>query len=1186
MSNDRAIPLLDRLRDSGLLQSEQLEQLGQLPETQRKDPNSLGRFVYQQGWLSKYHINQIASGKGRDLSVGPYLVLDRLGEGGMGQVFRAQHQHMQRIVALKVIRKENLGSPDAVKRFYQEVQAAAQLTHPNIVVAYDAGQVGNTHYFAMELVEGIDLSRLVKESGPVPLALACDYVRQAAAGLQHAHERCLVHRDIKPANLLLSVVNGKGTVKILDMGLARFHGGEREKGITQTGQVIGTPDYLAPEQAMDSRAADIRSDIYSLGCTLYYLLSARPPFTGETLTQVLIQHQMDEAPLEKLGVPEGLQDVLGKMMAKKPEDRYQTPAEVESALAPFATGEAMDASPFVAITEAASRRKDRDETLSGDETPARARTRKNSNSATALLPEKARKKSREKGPASSKQLLLWVGGGLGGVVVLLLLVLVIVLLTRPAPQPVAVVPNPAPATVTEGPKPKENVQPVPQPVQPVPQPPPAVNPPPVVNPLPRVPLSGELKRFQKTVPENRTFSVAFSLDEKRFVSTHIGRVIVWDITSGQELRVIEGQADERFLKAVFTPDSQQVLVGSSRGHAGLYNIATGQEVKRLACPGQEVLVALSPDGRHAATGGDDRGQLNREVESEARVRLWEVATGQEVAFTQKVVKGVRELSFTADSKKLLFAGGQFHGNLEVASRQETVLPWLAPNWAEMICFSPDGRHALVGTPSTTLLFNLENQTSTLKSGGSSTAASAAMAPDNNRWALATCTRLARVGKTNFRLSLATGDLTPTGSTPSRFLGFIEVENTADQAPLVSKGISLAITKDCRCALLATLDGVIRLVDMPANMIVQNPPPVVPQPVLTKPLVPFLKVDEGMPVIGEVKNFKDPAHKDKVLSLAASPNGQLFVATHQGRVVVWNIASGQPVRTITGDPDEKFASAVFSADSRFILVGSSKGYAQFHPVATGAKGHRYDCLGQDVLVALSPDGRLVATAGFEARLGAPIGANQFTVRLWTVTGQEIFRSPRVTAGVRALAFTSDSRRLLYGTATLYGILETPTRREAITNWTGVNQVRPLAFSADGLHALVCGTNAQPRLVDLKTGVAGSAVLPDQSMPPCQALALDPAGKRAILGCGTTVQQNQNSWAGCKVRFFELDRTQELGQFPLDLVDMEKPRPPFDPFSSHLICVTLSRDGKQALCGTVDGTIHLLDLSNLQDPFGKK
>src|SRR5947209_5502173 len=188
--------LFDHLRASGLLEQARLDELGRLPEAANPDPRALGRLLLQRGLLTRFQINQVAQGRGKDLRVGPYVLLDKLGEGGMGQVFKARHQHMGRVVALKLIRKEKLANPDSVQRFYQEVRATAQLHHPNIVVAFDANQAGNTHYLSMEYVEGVDLARQVKENGPLPVATACEYVRQAALGLQHAHEKGLVHRDI------------------------------------------------------------------------------------------------------------------------------------------------------------------------------------------------------------------------------------------------------------------------------------------------------------------------------------------------------------------------------------------------------------------------------------------------------------------------------------------------------------------------------------------------------------------------------------------------------------------------------------------------------------------------------------------------------------------------------------------------------------------------------------------------------------------------------------------------------------------------------------------------------------------------------------------------------------------------------------------------------------------------------
>jgi serine/threonine protein kinase/WD40 repeat protein len=339
-----APPFLDALRASGLLTAAQLDELARCPEAREAAPTPLARIVYQRGWLTRYQLNAVAVGRAKDLIIGPYVILDRLGEGGMGMVYKARHQHMQRIVALKVIRKERLANPEAVERFYREVRAAAQLAHPNIVMAYDAGEAGSTHYLSMEYVEGVDLARLVKEKGPLPVAQACEYIRQAALGLQHASERGLVHRDIKPHNLLVSRADKESkttargdVVKILDMGLARLQTGG-DTGMTKDGAVIGTPDYLAPEQALNSKSADVRADLYSLGGTLYFLLTGQPPFLAEELTELLLKHQMEQpAPLADRGVdaPYEVQEILDRLLAKRPEERFQTPAELVAAITPF-----------------------------------------------------------------------------------------------------------------------------------------------------------------------------------------------------------------------------------------------------------------------------------------------------------------------------------------------------------------------------------------------------------------------------------------------------------------------------------------------------------------------------------------------------------------------------------------------------------------------------------------------------------------------------------------------------------------------------------------------------------------------------------------------------------------------------------------------------------------------------------
>lgn len=330
------VQTLERYR---LLEADQLAELKGIAPSHSDTPLRLAGSLLHRGWLTAYQINRILRGEAADLVLGRYVLLDSLGVGGMGQVFKARETRLGRFVALKVLRKERISKPDLVDRFYHEIQAAARLSHPNIIHAYDAEQIGDTHVFAMEYVEGIDLSRFVKRCGSLPVPQACEYVRQAGLGLQHIHENGMVHRDIKPGNLLRAYPGD--AIKILDMGLARLH--QAEEGtegdrLTRLGFVQGTVDFISPEQALNSRCADIRSDLYSLGCTFYYLLTGRVPFPSDEPMAKLIAHSCATAvPIEQLReeAPPQLCTIVAKLMAKRPDERYQTPAELILDLAAY-----------------------------------------------------------------------------------------------------------------------------------------------------------------------------------------------------------------------------------------------------------------------------------------------------------------------------------------------------------------------------------------------------------------------------------------------------------------------------------------------------------------------------------------------------------------------------------------------------------------------------------------------------------------------------------------------------------------------------------------------------------------------------------------------------------------------------------------------------------------------------------
>ncbi len=271
-----------------------------------------------------------------------YRIVRELGRGGMGVVYLAENLLLGRHEVLKVMGRNIIEKPGVLDRFLREIRSVAQLRHPNIVAGYSAFRLPDSIVFAMEYVEGYDLSKLVKARGALSIAHAANFAYQAAQGLQHAHEAGMVHRDIKPGNLMLSRQGGRALIKVLDFGLAKATREQPlERNLTHEGQMLGTPDYIAPEQTLDAQSADIRADIYSLGCTLYYLLKGGPPFHASSLFEILQAHQSKEPePLDRVraDVPVELTRVLARMMAKRPEDRFLNPAEAAQALRPFFKG--------------------------------------------------------------------------------------------------------------------------------------------------------------------------------------------------------------------------------------------------------------------------------------------------------------------------------------------------------------------------------------------------------------------------------------------------------------------------------------------------------------------------------------------------------------------------------------------------------------------------------------------------------------------------------------------------------------------------------------------------------------------------------------------------------------------------------------------------------------------------------
>lgn len=345
MQLESAEALVQALEASGLFTSEQLGGIVRDLSSFGSDLQGGMRYVLKRGRVTHYQLGKIVRGKAADLTVGPYIVLDKLGEGGMGKVFRARHTGRGHTVALKVIRPALIVNPTVRGRYAREVESTGKLDHPNIVRIGDAGEAGGKFYLAMEFVDGIDLARMMRDFRTLEVAEACEYARQAALGLQHAHDHGLVHRDVKPSNIVvagerhLPQATEPAVVKLLDLGLARAIDPDDmvAPDLTRDHTVVGTPDYMAPEQAKNSRLVDGRADLYSLGCTLYFLLTGQPPFPNGSAIDKIMRHQLDQpAPIQALrpGVPTAVAEVVAKLMAKRPADRFACAAELAAALAP------------------------------------------------------------------------------------------------------------------------------------------------------------------------------------------------------------------------------------------------------------------------------------------------------------------------------------------------------------------------------------------------------------------------------------------------------------------------------------------------------------------------------------------------------------------------------------------------------------------------------------------------------------------------------------------------------------------------------------------------------------------------------------------------------------------------------------------------------------------------------------
>lgn len=607
------------------------------------------------------------------LTLPGYALLEEIGRGSMGVVYKARQIHLNRIVAIKVVRPEQLVHPVAIHRLQREAQASARVLHPNLVTVHDAGIVDNTFYMVMEYVTGIDLHRLVQRDGPLTVAQACDYLRQAALGLQHAWENTIVHRDIKPSNLMITQPDAatdrsrfRPLLKILDMGLARLHEPVRIDGengpLTQEGVFLGTPDFVAPEQGEDSRKVDIRADLYSLGCTFYYLLTGTVPFPNCSSLEKLFKHRLSEPiPIEALrpDVPASLTAILRRLMAKRPEDRFQAPADLAEALTTIKPSGTESAPTVLAAPPSAP--------------PS---TRARGALSTVVVPEVKPRgqchcltghtdwvKSVAVAPSGER----CASAGLDGSVRLWDLVqgreqacftnhqgAVLWVAFRPDGQLIA----------SGGVDQSIRLQ---------------------------DPLTGrEVRRLLGHT--DQVNSVAFNRDGTRLLSASHDRTLrLWDVASGQQLALLQGH-EEAVWNAAFLPDERQVVSCSRDRTMRVWSLAAAKVLQSFSKPTTHVLVvAVAPEGRLAATGNAD-----------ATLSVWDLDLAREVRTLAGHGSRVTSVIFANEHRLLT---GSRDGSLGLwDARSGTRLLALEghTNWITSVALTPDGRRAISGSTDNTV----------------------------------------------------------------------------------------------------------------------------------------------------------------------------------------------------------------------------------------------------------------------------------------------------------------------------------------------------------------------------------------------------------------------------------------------------------------------------------------------------
>jgi WD40 repeat protein len=1037
-----------------------------------------------------------------------YRIVAQLGSGGMGAVFKAEHLLMRRIVALKVVGQLSREKPGVLERFLQEVKAAAHLTHPNIVTAYDADQAGDLHFLVMEYVEGSSLAQLVKAGGPLPIIQACEYVRQAAEGLQYAHEKGMVHRDVKPHNLMLTTA---GRVKILDFGLARFVSeGNEAEGLTEPGMAMGTPDYIAPEQAMDAHSADIRADIYSLGCTLYHLLAGLPPFTKGTPMQKIMSHVQEPPPSLSTARPEAppeLVAVLDRMLAKDPAKRFQTPAEVALALTPFLPG------------------------------------------------ERAQKKTEGRKQKAGKKLLLFACILFSALCLLVAGIIYVqtnqgVLIIRTDDKDIEVTVRGAGEewTITDTQtnqklRFKAGTYEI-------------------------IPAGGRTgyKLDQNRVTITRGGEAIVLITREKPPEQQLAAPVQTPYQLFHIRQLVGHRAQVN--KGAFSPDGKWALTASSDHTLRLWNVATGRPVRPFEGSNDTIwCVAFSPDGREALSGG---GSLLTEKKvlpgKDFFLQLWNVETGQQLARFPGNEKRVLSLAIAPDGRHA-FSGGM-DGTLRlwnlVTRTEERSMPIPKKGSADCVAFAPDGLTAVSGCwNGDVILWEMSSGRKVRQfDGHTSPVLSAAFSPDGKQLLTGCLDRTMRLwdvasGKEIRAFQHPTGvgsvaflpngaqaisgsglHLTDAGYAPAgkdvcvRVWDLQSGQKLCWHEMLAGQGIhSLAVAANGRLILACgSSAGTAQLLWLSGNGIAPLPRTLskdsrgqviwedgsnnLPLLVLKDNKIETVIEPHAGPVELSAGDYDLELGKDSdawVLStnkITVTPGCKVVVAIQRRPPAKISALILEELRALES-PQSIVGSIALSSDNRLALVGCSDKKARLYDMTSG-KELSADWKPNDVVrcVALSPDGKRAAFAG-----GDQVSGKDFDIHILdTDTAKEIQRLKGHRAPVIGVAFTPDGRQVISsgieGSLRSWDLQSGKSVKAMPEYW-----MASLAVSADCKRALIGCNDGSIRLWDLEAGKRKLILMGHSASVKSVAFSLD--GRQAL-----------SASLDRTVRLWDLDKGEEI------------------------------------------------------------